>query len=115
MKALQWETADEINLALAGRFRNIRRRRRISQEKMSQMSGVSLGSLKRFERTGSISLLSLTKLAMALDCADEIRGLFTGVVYRNMDEVLNERILSEVRELRKPKRVGESSRRSGKR
>lgn len=39
------------------------------------MSGVSYGSIKRFETTGMISLLSLTKIAMALDMADELRDI----------------------------------------
>lgn len=85
-----WETAEEINQALARRVRNVRRRRSISQEKLSRMSGVSLGSLKRFESTGQISLLSLTKLAMALGCADEIRSLFGQVPYKNIEEVIRE-------------------------
>lgn len=85
-----WETAEEINQALARRMRNVRRRRSISQEKLSRMSGVSLGSLKRFESTGQISLLSLTRLAMALGCADEIRGLFGQVPYKNIEEVIRE-------------------------
>lgn len=54
------------------------------------MSGVSYGSIKRFETTGQISLLSLTKLAMALELADELRDLFTQVPYRNIQEVINE-------------------------
>ena len=48
------------------------------------------GSIKRFETTGQISLLSLTKLAMALELADELRDLFTQVPYRNIQEVINE-------------------------
>ena len=55
------------------------------------MSGVSYGSVKRFEATGKISLSSLTKLAMALDMADELRELFTQVPYRNIQEVIDER------------------------
>ena len=47
--------------------------------------------VKRFEATGKISLLSLTKLAMALDMADELRELFTQVPYRNIQEVIDER------------------------
>lgn len=85
-----WETAEEINQALARRVRNVRRRRSISQEKLSRMSGVSLGSLKRFESTGQISLLSLTRLAMALGLADEVRGLFGQVPYKNIEEVIRE-------------------------
>lgn len=48
-------------------------------------------SVKRFESTGQISLVSLTKLAIALGMADELRSLFTEVPYRNIQEVINER------------------------
>ena len=91
MEALVWETAEELDMKLAQRVRNIRRRRKISQEELSRMSGVSYGSVKRFEATGKISLLSLTMLAMALDMADELRELFTQVPYRNIQEVIDER------------------------
>ena len=67
MEGFIWETAEELDLKLAQRIRNIRKRRSISQEKLASMSGVSYGSVKRFESTGQISLLSLTKIAMALD------------------------------------------------
>ena len=75
---------------LAQRVRNIRKRRSISQEKLASMSGVSYGSVKRFESTGQISLLSLTKIAMALDIADELRNIFSQVPYRDIKEVINE-------------------------
>lgn len=90
MRQLVWETAEELDRKLAKRVRNIRRRRSISQEKLASMSGVSYGSIKRFETTGNISLLSLTKIAMALDMADELREIFTNVPYRNIQEVINE-------------------------
>ena len=90
MEAFVWETAEELDQKLAGRVRNIRKRRSISQQKLAVMSGVSYGSVKRFETTGQISLLSLTKIAIALDMADELRSLFTQVPYRNIEEVLNE-------------------------
>ena len=85
-----WETAEELDLKLAQRVRNIRKRRSISQEKLASMSGVSYGSVKRFESTGQISLLSLTKIAMALDIADELRNIFSEVPYRDIQEVINE-------------------------
>lgn len=40
---------------------------------------MSYGSIKRFESTGQISLISLTKIAMALDIADELRNIFSQV------------------------------------
>ena len=91
MQQLAWETAEELDQKLAQRVRNIRKRRSISQEKLASMSGVSYGSIKRFETSGQISLISLTKIAMALDIADDIRNLFTTVPYRDIQEVINER------------------------
>lgn len=90
MRQLVWETAEELDQKLAQRVRNIRKRRSISQEKLASMSGVSYGSIKRFEMTGKISLLSLTKIAMALDIADELRDIFTNVPYKDIQEVINE-------------------------
>ena len=90
MSALVWETAEELNQKLADRVRNIRRRRSIAQQKLADISGVSYGSIKRFEQTGQISLLSLTRIAMALDIAGELRNLFTEVPYQDIQEVINE-------------------------
>lgn len=90
MENFIWETAEELDQKLAQRVRNIRKRRSISQEKLASMSGVSYGSIKRFETSGQISLVSLTKIAMALDIADDIRNLFTTVPYRDIQEVINE-------------------------
>ncbi len=86
-----WETPEEINLALAQRLSRIRKRRKLSQQELSEKSNVSYGSIKRFETSGQISLISLTKLCVALDCVDEIRKLFTNVEYSSIEEVLRER------------------------
>ena len=91
MEALIWETAEELDKKLAQRLRKIRKRRGISQQKLADLSGVSYGSIKRFETSGQISLLALTKIAMALDVADELRSIFTQVPYKNIQEVINER------------------------
>lgn len=91
MEQFIWETAEELDQNHALRVRNIRKRRSISQEKLASISGVSYGSIKRFEATGQISLISLTKIAMALDMADELRNLFTQVPYKDIWEVINER------------------------
>ena len=89
--AFIWETPEEIDLALAKRLTLIRKRRGFSQQQLSERSNVSFGSIKRFETSGQISLISLTKLAVALDCVDEIKKLFTDIPYNSIDEVLRER------------------------
>lgn len=90
MEALAWETPEEIAQALAKRLRKVRKRRSISQQRLSEQSGVSLGSIKRFEATGMISLLSLIKIAMALGCEGELRTLFDQVIYHSIEEVIHE-------------------------
>ena len=45
---------------------------------------------KDLKLLGQISLISLTKIAMALDIADELRNIFTQVPYKNIQEVINE-------------------------
>lgn len=90
MRKYVWETSDEICLEVAKNERNIRRRLKISQQELSRISGVSLGSIKRFESTGNISLISLTKIAMALDSSDGIKALFTNIPYKSIQEVINE-------------------------
>ena len=90
MEALIWETAEELDKNLALRVRKIRKRRKISQQKLADLSGVSYGSIKRFETTGQISLLSLTRIATALDVVNELREIFSQVPYKNIQEVINE-------------------------
>ena len=66
----------------------------LTQEGLAARSGVSWGSLKRFEHTGLIALDSLLKLAPVLDClgdfdrvcADDGRGLTS----KSLDELLSE-------------------------
>ena len=90
MKKLQWETPEEINLSLAKRVKNLRKRKKITQVELSKNTGVSYGTIKLFERSGNISLLSLTKIAIELDCSDEIKSLFTNTAYSSIQEVINE-------------------------
>jgi transcriptional regulator with XRE-family HTH domain len=52
----------EVRKALAEKHRTLRKQLKMSQEEMAERSGVSLGSLMRFENTGKISLDSLLKL-----------------------------------------------------
>ena len=52
---------------------------------------MSLGSLKRFESIGEISLLSLTKIAIALGVEHELKELFANVPFLTIEEVENAR------------------------
>ena len=52
---------------IASRHKALRKQAGFSQAELAKRSGVSLGSLKRFETTGQISLDSLLKLVHVLN------------------------------------------------
>lgn len=82
---------DVVLRDLAKREKKRRKSMKITQKDMAQRTGVSLGSIKRFEQTGEISLHSLLKIAFVLDCLDDFDHLFERKFYRSVEEVLNER------------------------
>ena len=68
-------TPSEVSLELAKRLKEIRKQLKLSQADLADRSGVSLGSLKRFENSGRISLESLLKLAHLLGKLKEFENL----------------------------------------
>lgn len=89
MISLEQKTWNEINKEIAANVKKLRKRKKISQTMLSARSGVSLGSIKRFEQTGEISLQSLTKIAIALETEKELEGLFSEVTFTSIQEIIN--------------------------
>ena len=87
---LYQKTWSEINNEIAKKIIRLRTRKKITQKELAARSGVSLGSLKRFEQSGEISLQSLTKIAIALDVEGELENLFENVPFASIEEVMNE-------------------------
>lgn len=90
MISLYQKTWTEINNDIAQKIVRLRKRKKITQKQLAVRSGVSLGSLKRFEQSGEISLQSLTKIAIALDVETELEDLFNNVPFASIEEVINE-------------------------
>lgn len=63
-------------MELAQRAKARRKQRGLSQKELAMRSGVSFGSLQRFEQSGLIALESLLRIAFALDCMDGFDALF---------------------------------------
>lgn len=83
------KTWSEIDKEIATHVVELRKRKKISQKELAARSGVSFGSIKRFEQTGEISLQSLTKIAIALSAEDELERLFSEVPFESIEEVIN--------------------------
>lgn len=66
----------EIAAELARRVRTRRLDRGWTQAEMAARANVALDTLKKFERTGQISLVRLVRLTVALGTLREMEGLF---------------------------------------
>ena len=71
MLSVKINTPNSIMAQLKENFQQKRLSLNLTQEGLSHKSGVSLGSLKRFEKSGQISLESLLKLSVVLECLDD--------------------------------------------
>lgn len=81
------DTAPDLREAIRLAARNRRIALGLTQAELAVRSGVPLGTLKRFERLGEVSLSSLLALAEALDALDAFHALFPLPAARTLDEV----------------------------
>lgn len=95
-KALQFVTYYEKQLEIAKRFILIRKMRKISQQRLSELSDVSYASIRRFEKTGDISLASLVKLCLSLQLYDDLDNLFNiQNEYQSIEDVIRAQRISD--------------------
>ena len=84
---LQLNTPEEIVRQLADRVRGDRLRRGWKQSTLAERSGVSLPTLRRYERTGRTSLENLLRLCFALGRLDEFAELLKPPAARTMADL----------------------------
>ena len=84
---LQLHTPEEIGQQLARRLRELRLLTGWKQTTLAARSGVTLASLKRFERTGKISLESLLRICHALGRLDEFGQILQPPAARSLAEL----------------------------
>ena len=78
----------DIQHQLAEKAMKARLAANLTQAGLAKRAGVSLGSLKRFEHTGEISLSSLAKLAFALRMEQDFESVFSPRRTGTLDELL---------------------------
>ncbi len=83
------ETPKDISMKIAGNVRARRRDRKLSMGKLAEISGVSYGSVRRFETTGEIALVSLLKIAVVLGYAEDFNTLFAKPEPGSIEEIIN--------------------------
>ena len=90
MLAINISTPNSIMQNLKDKFKQKRLSLNLTQEGLSTKSGVSLGSIKRFESSGEISFESLLKIALVLNCLDDFKNIANkkDEQYEKMDDLL---------------------------
>lgn len=83
------KTPNDIAHELVEKIKQHRKKLKISQAQLASKSGVSLGSIKRFESRYEISLNSFIKILIALNLEHDLENLFTQKSYNSIDEVIN--------------------------
>ncbi len=83
------KTPNDIAKELVEKIKQQRKKLKISQIQLAAKSGVSLGSIKRFESKYEISLNSFIKILIALNLEQDLENLFTQKNYNSIDEVIN--------------------------
>ena len=83
------KTPNDIVKELVKKIKQHRKKLKISQAQLASKSGVSLGSIKRFESKYEISLNSFIKILIALNLEQDLENLFTQKNYNSIDEVIN--------------------------
>ncbi|AHB47693.1 transcriptional regulator [Hyphomicrobium nitrativorans NL23] len=90
--AVTLKSPADIQDALRARFRARRLVLNLTQEGLANRSGVTLATLRRFERTGLIAFDSLLKLALVLDCLGDFEKVAAederSLIGRPLDAVL---------------------------
>lgn len=81
------DNADDIARQVAENFRKRRVEKNITRQRISEMSGVPLSTVARFEQKGLIAFESLVKLAMALGYTSDIKNLFGAPKFDTMEEL----------------------------
>jgi len=82
---------ESLTQALAERVRHHRLRLDFTQQGLADRSGVPLGTLKKFERTGALSLLAFIKLVTTLRMEGEIEMLLAkDPEFETLDQVLKQ-------------------------
>ncbi len=83
------KTPNDIAKELIEKIKQHRKKLKISQAQLASKSGVSLGSIKRFESKYEISLNSFIKILIALNLEQDLENIFTQKNYNSIDEVIN--------------------------
>ena len=77
------------NMAL--KVKTLRKEASLTQPELSKKSGISIGSLRRFEQTGQISLASLLKILNVLGRLSDMEAILKSNKEKNIEDLFSDK------------------------
>ena len=90
-----YASPSQVLIKTAENHRKIRKSKKWTQVELAERTGVSLGSIKRFEQSGKISFSSLLKLAHALGRLSDFEKLFEVDELSNIEKLFSKKMRGE--------------------
>lgn len=81
------KTEQSVTKDLVHRFRKRRKECGLTQQMLSEQSGVSYGSIRRFESTGDISLKSLLRISSVIGCLEDFDELYKHAIIKELKDL----------------------------
>ena len=81
-------SSGDIAAEIAVRLKNRRLAQNLTLEGLARRSGVPLGTLKKFERTGRIALVTFIRLVITLKDEAALENLLLEQKFETLDEIL---------------------------
>jgi HTH-type transcriptional regulator / antitoxin HipB len=79
----------DLLLAIGQRAKQLRLLRKLQQTELAERAGVGVATIYRFEKSGSISMENVLKIAAALRAETAFEKLFEAPPYSSLDEALD--------------------------
>lgn len=77
-------TEQTVKQEILKRFKQRRKEFKITQKELSKRSGVSYGSIRRFETDGEISLQALLRISSVIGCLEDFNELFKNLIVKDI-------------------------------
>lgn len=88
MLSLSLSSPADVLKSVASRAKALRLSQQLTQEGLALRAGVSLGTLKLFERTGKASFETVVKIAFAIGAEREFEQLFPPQSITRLEDVI---------------------------
>lgn len=79
-------TEQSVASSLVERYKKRLKELKMTRKDMAEKSGVSYGSLRRFEASGEISLSSLMKVCRVMGCLEDFDNIFKNKIIKNLKD-----------------------------